>query len=133
MLIKPIMNYGSEIWNFAITDNNNNLEMFHHKFYKFTLEVSTNATNFAVYGELGHAPLSICRKVQVAKYWQRICNENEDLPIYLRKAYLLAKSENFKWYTNIMDIFKSFGSDKLNEYLTINEIKQHLMNTFICE
>ena len=27
-----------------------------------------------------------------------------------------------------MDIFKSFGSDKLNEYLTINEIKQHLMH-----
>ena len=33
----------------------------------------------------------------------------------------------------IMDFFKSFGSDQLNEYLTINEIKQHLMNTFICE
>ena len=30
---------------------------------------------------------------------------------------------------NIMDIFKSFGSDKLNEYFTINEIK-HLINTF---
>ena len=36
-------------------------------------------------------------------------NENEDLPIYLREAYLLAKSENLKWYTNIMDILKSFG------------------------
>ena len=33
-----------------------------------------------------------------------------------------------------MDILKSFGSDQLNEYLAINEIKQHLMNTFIiCE
>ena len=32
-----------------------------------------------------------------------------------------------------MDIFKSFSSDQVNEYLTINEIKQHLMNTFICE
>ena len=32
-----------------------------------------------------------------------------------------------------MDIFKSFDSDQLNEYLTINEIKQHLMNTFTCE
>ena len=32
-----------------------------------------------------------------------------------------------------MDIFKSFGSDQPNEFVTINEIKQHLMNTFICE
>ena len=49
-------------------------------------------------------PLSVCRKVQVVKYCQRLCNEN-DLPNYLREAYLLAKSEKLKWYTNIMDIF----------------------------
>ena len=96
MLIKPIMDYGSEIWNFAITDNNDILEIIHRKFCKFTLGVSTNATNLAVYGELGRAPLSICRKVQMVKYWQRLCNENEDLPIYLREAYLHAKSENLK-------------------------------------
>ena len=97
--------------------------------------ISTNATKLVVYGELGHTstPLSLCRKVQVVKYWQRLCNENEDLPIYLREAYLYAKSENLKRYTNIMDILKSFSSDQLNEYLTINEIKQQLMNTFICE
>ena len=29
MLIKPIMDYGSEIWNFAITDNDDNLEIIH--------------------------------------------------------------------------------------------------------
>ena len=38
--------------------------------------------------ELGCAPLSIYRKVQVVKYWQRLWNENMDLPIYLREAYL---------------------------------------------
>ena len=30
-----------------------------------------------------------------------------------------------------MDIFKSFGSDQLNEFLIINDIKQHPMNPFI--
>ena len=60
-----------------------------------------------------------------------LCNENEDLPIYLRKAYLLAKPEKLKWYINIMDIFKSFGSDKLNEYFTINNEIKYLVNTFI--
>ena len=74
-----------------ITDNNDNLEIIHHKFCKFTLGVSTNATHLAVYGKLGHTPLSLYRKIQVEKCWQRLCNENEDLPIYLREAYLLAK------------------------------------------
>ena len=60
-----------------------------------------------------------------------ICNEN-DLPIYLREAYLFAKSEKLKWYMNIMDIFKSFGLDQLNEYFTINKEIKHLINyTFI--
>ena len=81
MLIKPIVDHGSEIWNFAITDINSSLGIIHHMFCKFTLKVSTNAMNLAVYGELGHAPLSICREVQVVKYWQRLCNENKDLPI----------------------------------------------------
>ena len=82
MLIKPV---SSEIWNFAITDNNNSLEIIHRKL--LCMGVSTNATDLAVYGELGHTPLSVCRKVQVVKYWQKLCNENEDLPIYLREAY----------------------------------------------
>ena len=68
MLIKPIMDYGSEIQNFAITDNNDNLEIIHRKFCKFILGVPTNAINLAVYSELGCAPLSICRKGQVVKY-----------------------------------------------------------------
>ena len=88
------MDQDSEIWNFAITDNNDSLERIHCKFFKFTLGVSTNAINLAVYGKLGCAPLSVCRKVQVVKYWQRLWNENMDLPIYLREAYLLAKSES---------------------------------------
>ena len=42
-LIKPVMDYGLEIWSFAFTDSNNKLEIIHGKFCKFTLEVSTNA------------------------------------------------------------------------------------------
>ena len=72
------MDYESEKWNFAITDNNNSLEIIYRNFCTFTLGVSTNATNLAVYGELGRALLSVYRKVQVVKYWQRLCNENED-------------------------------------------------------
>ena len=30
----------------------------------------------------------------MVKYWRKLHNKNEDLPIYLREAYLLAKSQN---------------------------------------
>ena len=62
-LNKPVMNYGVEVWNYTISDNNDSLEIIHRKFCKFTLGVSTNSTNLAVYGELSHVPLSISRKV----------------------------------------------------------------------
>ena len=93
--------------------------------------MSTSATNLAVYGELGRTPLSIGRKVQVVKHWHRLTSEFEELLVYLREAYLLAKSEKLRWYLNIIDIFKILGSDQPNEFLTINELKQHLINIFI--
>ena len=44
----------------------------HCKFCKFTLGVTTSATNLAVYGELGHLPLMISRKLYTVKYWLRL-------------------------------------------------------------
>ena len=87
------MDYGSEIWNFVITES---FEIIHHQLCEFTLGVSTNATNLTVYSELEHTPFSLCRKINLVKYWQRLCNKNEDLPIYLIETYLLAKSEKLK-------------------------------------
>ena len=79
-------------------------------------------------GELGRVSLSISRKVQAVKYWHRLIKENEKLPIYLREAYFLAKSDKLKWYLNISDIFKSFRLDHPNKRLTINDIKNHFVN-----
>ena len=132
-LIKPVMNYGAEVWNYTISANNDSLEIIHRKFCKFALKVSTNSTNLAVYGELGRVPISISRKVQAVKYWHRLIKENEKLPIYLKEAYFLAKSEKLKWYLNSSDIFKNFGLDHPNEHLTINDIKNHFVNNFIHE
>ena len=52
------MDYGLQIWNFAISDSNNSLKIIYCKLCKFTLEVSTNATNLAVYGMLSDVLLS---------------------------------------------------------------------------
>ena len=78
-----------------------------------------NATNLTIYGKLELTPRSVCRKVQVVKYRQRLCNDNEDLPIYLRDVYLIMTSENLKQYTKYYGYCQSFGSDQLNKYLTI--------------
>ena len=51
-LIKQVMDYGSETWNFIITDSDNSLEIIHCNSCKFTLGVSTNANNLVVYGGL---------------------------------------------------------------------------------
>ena len=53
LLVKPVMDYASEIWNFTVSDNNDSLDC---KFCKFALGVSTNAANLAIYDELGRIP-----------------------------------------------------------------------------
>ena len=49
-LIKPVMNYGAEAWNYTISANSDSLKIIHRKFCKFVLGVSTNSINLAVYG-----------------------------------------------------------------------------------
>ena len=68
MLAKPILEYGAEIWNHAISPSDNTIieiipstRIIHCKFCKFTLGVATSASNVAVYGELGC--LQVCTKV----------------------------------------------------------------------
>ena len=70
--------HSSEVQNFAFSDNNDSLEIIHHKFCKFALGVSMNATNLEIYDELRCTPLSICRKVEAVKYWHRLTSENEE-------------------------------------------------------
>ena len=128
LLVKPVMDYASE---FHCV-----LEIIHRKFCKFALGVSTKALNLAVYGELGRVALSIHRKVQMVKFWCRL-SVDDDLPVYLREAYLLAKNQRLDWYNSITDVMKSIGLDHMCDHLTvspntlISEVKQHLMNQFM--
>ena len=68
-----------------MSDYNDALEIIHCKFCKFALGVSTKASNLAVYGELGRAPPSIHREVQMVKFWCRL-SVDDDLSEYLREA-----------------------------------------------
>jgi len=64
-LIKPVIDYGREIWNFTISEKNDSLEIIHCKFCKFALGIFTNATNLAINGKLEHTPLSVYIYVRI--------------------------------------------------------------------
>ena len=55
-LVKPVAEYGSEIWGHAQAEE---LEIIHRKFCKFALGLPRTTTNLACYGELGRYPLVI--------------------------------------------------------------------------
>jgi hypothetical protein len=68
-LIKPIALYGSEVWGTSICGmnlqktivkfNEVQVERLHLSYAKYTLGVHKNATNAAVYGEIGTYPLAV--------------------------------------------------------------------------
>ena len=47
----------------------------------------------------------------MVKFWCRL--SNNDLPVYLREAYLLAKNQRLDWYNSIVDIPESIGLDQM--------------------
>ena len=72
----------------------------------------------------------------MVKLWCRL-SADDDFPVYLREAYLLAKNQRLDWYNSIIDIMKSIGLHQMCDHLTvspnilISEGKQRLMNQFI--
>ena len=72
----------------------------------------------------------------MVKFWCRLWVD-DDLPVYLREAYLLAKNQRLDWYNSITDVMKSVGLDQMCDHLTvspnilISEVKQRLMNQFM--
>ena len=57
--------------------------------------------------------------------------------MYLKEAYLLAKTNNLKWYKSHVNIMKSTDLGQMCDQLTIHpnllikELKQRLKNLFI--
>ena len=64
-IISPILLYGSEIGG---TRYAGSIEYVHRKFCKYVLNVSLNASNAAVLGELGRRPLRVQYNFRCVKY-----------------------------------------------------------------
>ena len=67
-LIKPIVEYGSEVWGFRDWDE---LETLHLQACKYALGVRSTTTSAAVYSELGRRPL-ITGRLIAFKYANRL-------------------------------------------------------------
>ena len=70
-LVKPIVEYGSEVWGFQDWDE---LETLHLQACKYTLGVRSTTTSATVYSELGRRPLIAGRLIASFKYANRLKN-----------------------------------------------------------
>ena len=111
-LIRPIANYGCEVWGHVKAED---LEVVHRKFCKFALGVPNTATNLAVYGELGRVPLEIKRRSAIIKYWLRIVSD-WNTPALLKEIYVMQTESGSDWLSYIKQTLSSL--DFANVWIT---------------
>ena len=70
--MKPILLYASDFWGCLELPQTNPIETLHMKFCKDLLGVQIRTANLGVLLELGRIPISIYRKKNAAKNWDRI-------------------------------------------------------------
>ena len=104
-LIRPIANYGCEVWAHVKAED---LEVVHRKFCKFALGVPDTSTNLAVYGELGRVPLEIKRRSAIIKYWLRIVSD-WNTPALLEEIYVMQTESGSDWLSYIKQTLSSLG------------------------
>ena len=84
-MIRPILCYGCELWEFT---NNQELNRTEMSFLKHALGLPITATNSAIRGELGHLYLQLFWKEKILNYWMRLCRD--DIPVLLARAATMA-------------------------------------------
>ena len=95
-MIKPILLYCSDFWDYLKLPKNNPIETLHMRICKQILGVQKQTTNIGVLLELGRTPIIIsCIKLAV-KNWERIKKKNANC---LLLAY--AVKENLLWISCI--------------------------------
>ena len=73
--IRPIINYGSEVWGYT---KDNKSEAVQLKAMKIFLGVHRFAANAAVEGDMGWCPNYIHRTLNVLRYWNRLIKLNDN-------------------------------------------------------
>ena len=113
-MIMPILNYGAEVWGLHKAPD---IEKVYLKFLKQILNVRSQTTNAAVYGELGRIPLDTLRKEKILKYWFRIISSQRCL-IKDVFEYQVAHKIQGSWALEIKKMLDNLGFG----YLWINNV-----------
>ncbi len=136
--IRPIVTYGCQIWVQELIKRNSfapardQSEQIFAKFCKRVLSVPRNASNTAVYGELGQYPLRHFILLQSAKYFDHMANGNNSLlkealvsefQLYCRGFPSLASIHTNLFFKLGIDIsIDSFESHNFSGYIKSLEI-----------
>ncbi|KAL4221122.1 hypothetical protein ACF0H5_019381 [Mactra antiquata] len=134
--VGSILAYSCEIWGFG---KSNEIERIHLKFLKKIINVRSNTSNIAVYGELGRYPLYITRRLRILKYWLKII----DTDIIIIEAVYKKSLEDClngktNWVSNVRKLLSEYGFNYVfNNPLDINNnqflssFKQRMIDCFL--
>lgn len=132
-LVRPILEYSSEIW----YNNKDNviLERVQLKYIKMMLGVANNTSNLATYGETGRFPLFLRQKIKVLKYWHRVVSKPKDSLVYIVYQLLVdLHNSGFKsWASEIYELLNVVCpvAWENQRFVNMNEINQ--IYTVLCD
>jgi exonuclease III len=134
-LIRPILEYSSEVWysNRSYT----NIERIHLKYLKMMLGVSESSSNVAVYGETGRYPLIVRQKIKVIKYWNKLVSKSDSLLV--KKVYCMLLDQHnsgFKnWVSKVCDLICSVSPHAWDAQsrVEIREFESHIKEQYIAD
>ena len=105
--VGSILNTATEVWGFT---KSKPIERLHLKFCKRILNVRSNSSSTAVYGDLGRYPLYVTRYVRIIKYWCKLVKSDNNL---LRKSYEVALADynrgKINWVFNCKKLLDEYG------------------------
>ena len=138
-LVTPILNYGSEVWDFGQAKQ---IERIHMLFCKHLLGVKTATQNDFVYGELGRTNYYTRRIYIIIKYWFKVIYAYERK--YIRKIYNvmlndIADRQNIQNWASLVintlanlgffEVWLAQGVGDMNKFLLI--LKQRFADHFL--
>lgn len=115
--------------------------MIHVRFLRYVLGAKKSTNLSALYGELGRVPLSIYRKINLVKYWNKVVSQKDD-SLVKRTYELLRKDDsenktykNKNWASQVKNILDTHGfsdiwiNETIDNY-TVEVIKKRIIDTY---